>query len=61
MYTQPVEDVLRLLLRAPQLALARIYAAQNKVGKSIESVGKVITSLSSMLVRTRHTRFAIVK
>lgn len=62
-YTQPAEDVPRLLLWDPQLALARIYAAQNKAGKSIESVGKVLTSLGFVVVGAdpSPTRFAIVR
>ena len=62
-YTQPAEDVPRLLLRDPQLALARIYAAQNKAGKSIESVRKVLISLGFVVVGadSSPTHFAIVR
>ncbi|KAI9767247.1 MAG: hypothetical protein M1840_005847 [Geoglossum simile] len=62
-YTQPAEDVPRLLIWAPQLALAHIYAAQDKAGKSIELVGKVLTSLGFAFVGTdsSHTRFAIIR
>ena len=62
-YTQPAEDVPRLLLWDPQLALARIYVAQKKVGKSLESVRKVLTSLGYVVVGvdSSHTRFTIVR
>ncbi len=61
-YTQPVQDVPRLLLWHPQLALARIYVAQNKTDKSIESAVKVLTSLGFVVVGadSSDTRFAIV-
>jgi hypothetical protein len=62
-YPQPPEDVPRLLLLNQQLALARIYAEQNRASKSIESVGKVLTSLGFVFVGAdlSHTRFAIIK
>lgn len=62
-YPRPAEEVPRLLLWAPQLALARLFAAQNKVGKSIEFVRKVLTSLGFVLVGadSSHTRIVTVK
>lgn len=62
-YSQPAEDVPRLLLWDPQLALARIYMAQNKAGKSLESAAKVLTSLGFVVVGadSSHTNFAIVR
>ena len=62
-YTQPAEDVPRLLLGHPQVALALVYGERNKAGKSIESAGKVLTSLGFVFVGadSSHTRFAIIK
>ena len=62
-YTQPVQDVPRLLLWDPQLALSRIYRAQNKAGKSMESAVKVLTSLGFGVVGadSSQTRFAVVR
>ncbi|KAI9782552.1 MAG: hypothetical protein M1816_001849 [Peltula sp. TS41687] len=59
-YKQPAEDVPRLLVWDPQLALARIYAAQNKVGKSMESAVKVLGSLGFVFVGA-DSCFAIVR
>lgn len=62
-YTQPANDVPRLLLWDPQLLLVRLYAAQNKVGKTMESAEKVFTSLGFVVVGadSSQTRFAIAK
>ncbi len=62
-YMQPVQDVPRLLLGDPQLALTRIYVAQKKAAKSMESAVNVLTSLGFVVVGadSSHTRFAIVK
>jgi hypothetical protein len=62
-YTRPVEEVPRLLLWEPQLALARIYAAQNNAGKTLESAWKVLTSLGFVVVGadSLRTRLAVVK
>ena len=53
----------RLFYWASQLVLAHIYAAQNKAGKSIESVGKVLTSLGFVFVGadSSDTCFAVVR
>lgn len=61
-YTQPVQDVPRLLLGDPQLALTRIYVAQ-KAAKSMESTVSILTSLGFVVVGadSSHTHFAIVK
>ena len=62
-YTQPAEDVPRLLLWDPQLALTRIYVAQNKASKSMKSAVKVLTSLGFGVVGadSSHTRFAVLR
>ena len=63
-YTQPAKDVPRLLVWDPQLALTRIYSAQNKAEKALESAVKVLTSLSFVVVGadfSLHTRFAVDK
>lgn len=62
-YTQPAQDVPRLLVWDPQLALTRIYVQQNKAGKSMEAAVKVLTSLGFVLVGadSSHTRFAVVR
>ncbi|KAL8936569.1 MAG: hypothetical protein Q9211_004123 [Gyalolechia sp. 1 TL-2023] len=62
-YTQPAQDVPRLLLWDPQLALARIYVGQNKTGKAMESAAKVLISLGFVVVGAdpSHTRFVIVR
>ncbi len=62
-YTQPAEDVPRLLLWEPQLALTCIYAAENKVGKTMESAVKVLTSLGYVVVGadSTQTRFEIIR
>lgn len=62
-YTQPAEDVPRLLLWDPQLALTRIYASQKKACKSMESAVKVLTSLGFVVVGadSSQTLFTIVR
>lgn len=62
-YTQPAEDVPRLLLWDPQLALTRIYASQKKAGKRMESAVKVLTSLGFVVVGadSSQTLFTIVR
>lgn len=62
-YTQPVQDVPRLLLGDPRLTLTRIYVAQKKAAKSMKSAVKVLTSLGFVVVdaNSSHIRFAIVK
>lgn len=62
-YTKPAETVPRLLIWDPQLALTRMYAAQNKTDKMVESAAKVLTSLGYVIVGadSSQMRFAIVK
>lgn len=63
-YTQPAKDVPRLLVWDPQLALARIYSAQNKAEKILESAIKVLTALGFVFIgadSSLHTRFAVVQ
>lgn len=48
-YTQPALLVPRLLVWDPQLALTRLYATHNKYEKTLESAGKVLTSLGFVL------------
>jgi len=49
-YGRPADEVPRLLLWDPQLALARAYTTQNNLIKSLESVGRVLTSLGFIVV-----------
>lgn len=49
-YRQPAKDVPRLLIWNPQMLLVRLYAAQNKTGKVLESAAKVLTSLGFTVV-----------
>lgn len=49
-YSQPAKDVPRLLIWEPQMLLVRLYAAQNKTGKVLESAAKVLTSLGFIVV-----------
>lgn len=49
-YTQPAEDVPRLLVWDPQLLLVRIYAAQKKAAKVVESAAKVLFFLGFVVV-----------
>ena len=62
-YTQPAEDVPRLLLWDLQLALTRIYAGQNKADKTMESAVKVLTLLGFVVVGadSSQTLFTIVR
>ena len=62
-YKQPAEDVSCLLVWDLQLALAGIYATQNKASKSMEWVVRVFSSLGFVIVgtNTSRTRFAIVR
>jgi hypothetical protein len=62
-YMRPADEVPRLLLWDPQLALAKAHAAQNNMVKSLELVGKVLTSLGFMVVGTdsSSTSFAVIK
>lgn len=63
-YTQPAKDVPRFLVCDPQLALARVYLAQNKAEKILESAVKVLTSRGFVVVgadSSLHTRFAVVE
>ena len=49
-YTQPSKDVPRLLLWDRQLLLVRLYAAQNKAAKVLESAAKVLFFLGFVVV-----------
>lgn len=62
-YTQPAKDVPRLPLWDLQLVMTRIYASQNKVGKTMELAVKVLTSLGFVVVGadTSQTLFTIVR
>lgn len=62
-YNQPAKDVPRLLLWDPQLLLVRLYAAENKAGKVLESAAKVLTFLGFVVVGadSSHTCFEISK
>lgn len=62
-YKRPADEVPRLLLWDPRLALARVYATQNNAIKCLESVGKVLTSLGFLIVGadSSPTNFAVVK
>jgi hypothetical protein len=62
-YTQPADEVPRLLLWAPQLLLVRVYMAQNNIIKGLESVGKVLTALGFIVdgMDASSTSFRVVK
>lgn len=62
-YTQPAKDVPRLPLWDLQLTMTRIYASQNKVGKTMEFAVKVLTSLGFVIVGadSSQTLFTIVR
>jgi hypothetical protein len=62
-YTQPADEVPRLLLWDPQLLLARVYMAQNNMIKGLESVGKVLIALGFIVdgVDASSTSFRVVK
>lgn len=49
-YTRPAKDVPRLLLWDPQLLLVRLYAAQKKAAKVVESGAKVLFFLGFVVV-----------
>lgn len=49
-YTRPAKDVPRLLLWDPQLLLVRLYAAQNKAAKVVESAAKILFFLGFVVV-----------
>lgn len=48
-YTQPSLLVPRLLVIVPQISLTRLYSAQNKPEKMLDSAGKVLTLLGFVL------------
>ena len=62
-YSQPAKGVPRLLICEPQMLLVRLYAAQNKTGKVLESAAKVLTSLGFIVVGadSSQTSFEISK
>ena len=62
-YTQAAKDVPRLSLWDLQLAMTRIYASQNKVGKTMELAMKGLTSLGFVVAGadSSQTLFTIVR
>lgn len=62
-FTQPAEVVPRFLLWEPQLALTRIYVAQNNASKTMESAVKVLSSLGHIVIGadSSQTPFTIVR
>lgn len=67
-YPQPPLDVPRLLVWEPQLGLTRLFAAQGKPEKNLESAAKVLASLSFVLSggaisppSSSSARFAVAK
>ncbi|KAF1942738.1 SET domain-containing protein [Clathrospora elynae] len=62
-YTRPADEVPRLLLWDPQLALTRMYMAEKKVDKALESVQKVLIQLGFIIAGADSTSmgFRVVK
>lgn len=62
-YTRPADEVPRLLLWDPQLALTRAYAAQKNMIKTLDSSRKVLASLGFIVVGadSSPTSFAVIK
>jgi hypothetical protein len=62
-YTRRADEVPRLLLWDPQLALTRAYAAQKNMIKTLDSSKKVLASLGFIVVGadSSPTSFAVIK
>jgi hypothetical protein len=58
-YRRPADEVPRLAMWDPQLALARIYAANGKIDKSLEWLAKALISLGFVTTGLNRTAKAL--